>query len=180
MRMSGSIVGALLLVSVLAGGFSQRAVAQESPTQSCSMAFEATVGVGPNTGLALTGDLVFEIAPDGQIPQGWLIPDSGAPIPVSGQVQGRSIGLLFQVGEDQAIFGTGVAGGDLSQCDGTWDGDLGGPFAGPASGDLGDWRRKGKPGKGVIQITSDGTVIDESGDVVVDGGCIDDPAACVD
>lgn len=177
MRSVAAFVGAVALLSmvVLSPG---SGAAQDATMPSCSMGFEATVGTGPNAGLALAGDLVFQVAEDGQVPQGWLIPETGAPVPVTGQVSGRSIGLLFDLGEGGVLFGTGIADDDLMACDGLWEGDLGGPFAGPNPGDLGDWR-KGKPGRGVLNITADGTVLDEAGEVVLDGGCIDDPAACV-
>lgn len=152
--------------------------AQDAPVPSCSMRFEATVGAGPNAGLVLIGNLVFEVSDDGQLPQGWLIPDTGAPIPVSGQITGRSIGLLFDLGDENVIFGTGIADGNLMECAGSWDGELGGPFAGPDTGDLGDWKVKGRPRPGTLNITADGTVLDDAGEVVLDGGCIDDPAAC--
>lgn len=178
MRSVGTFVGVVALISKLLL-FPASGTAQDSMVQSCTLPFEATVGTGPNAGFAMSGDLVFEIAEDGQVPQGWLIRETDAAVPVTGQITGRSIGLIFDLGDGGVLFGTGIADGEMMACDGLWEGDLGGPFAGPESGDLGDWRRKGKPGKGLLQITEDGTVINEEGEVALDDGCIDDPTACV-
>lgn len=101
---------------------------------NCSSHFEATVRQGPNTGLALVGELGMTIDQLGRV-QGALATENGDAIAVSGQVNQQAINLVFTVGEQQYVFGTGTGTQPIYTCDGM----LGGPFAGPQPGDMGDW-----------------------------------------
>jgi hypothetical protein len=126
-------------------------VFQASPSvaDTCTFGFEATVRVGPNTGKTVGGILTVEIDEQGSL-TGSLISNSLLPpdeetLAVVGQVTGRAINLAVQLqkSEDettagQALLGTGTAAFPISsatQCGGA----MGGTFAGPAAGDIGDW-----------------------------------------
>ncbi len=101
---------------------------------SCTSPFEATVRQGPDLGLTLTGQLGMTIDSLGQL-RGALTTEGGDAIAVSGQVNQQAINLVFTVGEEQYVFGTGTGTAPIYSCTGT----MGGPFAGPQPGDLGDW-----------------------------------------
>lgn len=141
------------------------------PPIVCRSNFEATVHQGPSAGLTLTGILSIIVKDDGAL-DGQLTLADGSQVATVGQANGRAINLMLTTPDGQPIFGVGTAAQPISQCDGV----LGGPFVGPQSGDSGDWviepsqddsgsgatdqssteaaaqeRRKGKPGKGVIQ-----------------------------
>lgn len=126
-------------------------VFQASPSvaDTCTFDFEATVRVGPNTGKTVGGTLTVEIDEHGAL-TGSLINNSllaidEDPIAVVGQVTGRAISLALQLQKSesettagQALLGTGVAAfpiASATQCGGA----MGGTFAGPAAGDIGDW-----------------------------------------
>lgn len=127
-------------------------VFQASPSvaDTCTFDFEATVRVGPNTGKTVGGILTAEIDEHGSL-SGSLISnslfatDEDQPIAVVGQVTGRAINLALQLqkSEDEttagrALLGTGTAAFPISaatQCGGA----MGGTFAGPDAGDIGDW-----------------------------------------
>lgn len=122
------------------------ALAQEQPAESvsCSLPFRATVNVGPSQGTVLEGDLIFDVDMTGDL-QGQLEMEDATAIPVFGQVVGRAISLIFELepgSEDSAgsyIYGTGTTRNPIledPQC-GTV---LGGTFAGPEEGDMGDWK----------------------------------------
>ena len=84
--------------------------------------------------MTLTGQLGMTIYPLGQV-RGSLATATGDAIAVSGQVNQQAINLVFTVGKEQYVFGTGTGTRPIYTCDGT----MGGPFAGPQPGDLGDW-----------------------------------------
>jgi hypothetical protein len=126
-------------------------VFQASPSvaDTCTFDFEATVRVGPNTGKTVGGILTVEIDEHGSL-SGSLISNSllateEDPIAVVGQVNGRAINLALQLQKSesettagQALLGTGTAAFPISsatQCGGA----MGGTFAGPNAGDIGDW-----------------------------------------
>jgi hypothetical protein len=126
----------LLMVLILA------ACGQATPaatTATCTSEFEATIHQGPNAGLSLVGELTLEVQPSGSL-TGMLILDDGSQVKAVGQTEGRAINLMFDLGNDQQIFGVGTSEYDIRECKGV----LGGPFSGPLPGDIGDWR--GKPG----------------------------------
>ena len=138
---SASLMIAALVLPLLFPGFAAAARAQGSP--ACSIDFEAAVRQGPSMGTALNGKLSFDIADDGSL-MGNLVTTDNKTIPVVGQVNNRAISLGFElqkVGEQTEgmyIFGTGLAWLPIapeSQCGAI----MGGTFAGPMPGDLGDW-----------------------------------------
>jgi hypothetical protein len=105
----------------------------------CLIEFEATVRQGPSTGVALIGTFDFEVDEEGVL-YGKLLQASGGEILAAGQVIGRAIHLVFDLGEDQTVFGVGTAKTRITNE--TCGLALGGPFVGPAAGDAGDWLAK--------------------------------------
>ena len=127
-------------------------VFQASPSvaDTCTFDFEATVRVGPNTGKTVGGILTVEIDEHGSlsgslISNSLLAPDEDQTLAVVGQVNGRAINLALQLQKSesattagQVLLGTGTAAfpiASATQCGGA----MGGTFAGPAAGDIGDW-----------------------------------------
>jgi len=127
-------------------------VFQASPSvaDTCTFDFEATVRVGPNTGKTVGGILTVEIDEHGSlsgslISNSLLAPDEDQTLAVVGQVNGRAINLALQLQKSesattagQVLLGTGTAAFPISsatQC----GGGMGGTFAGPNAGDIGDW-----------------------------------------
>jgi hypothetical protein len=98
--------------------------------------FDATVRIGPNAGSAYVGMLNLAVEPDGRVDQGRFSLVDGTALPVVGQIQGRSLGLLFELGEGRNLYGVGSAAAGIEEQFGD---SLGGPFAGPNPGDIGDW-----------------------------------------
>jgi hypothetical protein len=107
-------------------------VAQDA--NDCTIPFTATVRQGPDEGLVLSGDLHLTWDATGAA-MGELT-TADATLMVGGQITGRAVNLIIQQGEDGWIFGVGTA---LNTFDQDCGGVLGGPFSGPAEGDLGDW-----------------------------------------
>jgi hypothetical protein len=105
-----------------------------SVNRQCRFDFEAKVIQGPDLGTALIGNLALEINPTGGI-SGVLVGKDGTQVNVVGQATGRAVNLAFEVGNNLTIFGVGTARREMTGCGGV----LGGPFAGPRPGDLGDW-----------------------------------------
>ncbi len=105
-----------------------------SPTATCVVAFEATVQQGPDTGLALIGDLTLTTDATGAV-TGTLVQADGTEVNATGQVNGRAIHLVFALGNDQYVFGVGSLQYPFQECRGA----IGGPFTGPQPGDSGDW-----------------------------------------
>ena len=109
---------------------------------------------GPSAPLSLAGALTLQIDPSGSV-TGQLTSDvvsadgadvsavlPAAPIPVVGQINGRSVNLVFELAEDKHVFGSGSSTTDLSGCEGPIDGSVGGAAVGPEEGDRGDWLGK--------------------------------------
>lgn len=139
------VVAAALVLALLAGALTR---AQDSDiVLTCSMGFEAAVRQGPSAGVVLLGELSFAVERSGVLTGEFALED-GQTIPVVGQVTGRLIGLVFDLGQEQYVWGTGMGLNPIVSED--CGGALGGTFAGPADGDLGDWKPKGKPGKGIL------------------------------
>lgn len=91
--------------------------------------------------MALRGVLDFAVDEGGGL-HGALMQDDGSQIAAAGQVDGLAIHLVFDLGEEQTVFGVGTARAAITND--TCGLALGGPFAGPAPGDMGDWlARKG-------------------------------------
>lgn len=118
----------------------------------CDVGFEATIRQGPSAETTLLGDLEFDLDDTGSLIGQFLVED-GTQILIAGQVVGHSISMIFDLGDERYIYGVGVSLRDVRSDD--CGGPMGGPFVGPGEGDSGDWRGKGKPGRGVIQITDD-------------------------
>jgi hypothetical protein len=163
-------VGAL---GILGGG---AAFGQESDQTASicqiSMGFEAAVRIGPSAGTVLDGMLTLDMSEDGAIDRGSFVLADGAEIPVVGQISGRAISLLFDLGDGAFVAGTGLAQDDLERCPEVIDGFVGGPLAGPGEGDLGDWR-KGKPGRGVLNLGTDPDSNDEIDVIVTEESSVD-------
>jgi hypothetical protein len=100
----------------------------------CSGDFEATVYQGPSAGLSLIGPLSLQVDATGNL-TGALTASDGTLVEVTGQAIGRSINLVFNLGQDKRIFGVGSLENDIRGCKGV----AGGPFTGPKPGDSGDW-----------------------------------------
>lgn len=116
-------------------------------TINCSSDFEATVYQGPSQGLALIGKLTFNLDSTGDL-RGWLRTDDGQELKVVGQAHGRAISLMFNVGSQQYVFGTGTGEYAIHSCSGVW----GGGFTGPTPGDSGDWLTRSGDGVPVEPI----------------------------
>ena len=96
--------------------------------------FEATVHTGPSEGLSVEGELELEVDEDGRA-EGSVTQSNGESVETSGQVNGRSIDLVFELGGGERLYGSGAATSDIVDT----DDEFGGPLAGPEPGDLGDW-----------------------------------------
>ena len=124
----------------------------------CTMAFEVTVHEGPSAGLILAGILNFSIDENSAL-TGTLTREDGpimnssmemgdSSLPVTGQVNGQGVNLLFVLNEDLALAGIGTSSVDLRQCAEADDFFVLGPAVGPQAGDQGDWRGRGGRGGG--------------------------------
>jgi hypothetical protein len=102
----------------------------------CLIDFEATVRQGPSSGVALRGIFDFKVDEAGTL-YGKLMQENGGEILAAGQVNGRAIHLVFELGGEQLVFGVGTAKARITND--TCGLALGGPFVGPAPGDAGDW-----------------------------------------
>ncbi len=123
---------------------------QQQQSQVCMRQFEMTVRQGPSAGLQLAGTLVLNVEPSGSINKGSLVLESGGEVRVTGQVTGRAINLLFDIGDGRLLFGVGTLENYISLCTGA----MGGPLVGPRPGDLGDWAAS----DGQIIIDSQGRI----------------------
>jgi|GEM_PF-6167339 len=105
----------------------------------CPIAFEATVHQGPNAEkLSLTGTLhLIRKGNEGEV-DGFLRLETGFEVPVFGQINGRAANLLFDLGNDVFIVGTGTMLQSLSD-EGCLNLKGGGVFAGPHPADVGSW-----------------------------------------
>jgi hypothetical protein len=110
------------------------APAQAAPLTNLKAHFTATVLQGPDRGTTLTGTLQLRVVATGAI-SGTLTPTVGTALPVTGQLNGRLIGLYFNLAAGKNIFGTGVVGYDRFQKRTV----LGGTFAGPSDTSTGVW-----------------------------------------
>ncbi len=130
LRLSLAGLSLLALVGVLAA--SPTVARAGAAGTECQGAFQATVTSGSDTGLSLRGDLAFTIAPSGSL-SGTLDEENGegSGVPVSGGVSGGTITLVFALGGDSQISGSGPFAG----CSGTGAGTL----RGPAPNDQGNW-----------------------------------------
>jgi hypothetical protein len=112
-------------------------------TDTCTWKFEATVRVGPNTGTSFAGTLTVEIDKHGAL-SGPLTTTDDQAIPMVGQVTGRAINLAFELQKPEGetpgryLFGTGTAWTPIASAI-QYGGVMGGTFAGPDEGNIGDW-----------------------------------------
>jgi hypothetical protein len=132
MRSSQVIIVSLVVLILALTGCSAASSAAE--TIKCTGNFEATVYQGPSAGLSLVGPLALEVDATGNL-TGALTTSNGTFVQVSGQAIGRSINLVFDLGQDKHIFGVGSLENNMGECQGVG----GGPFTGPEPGDSGDW-----------------------------------------
>jgi hypothetical protein len=108
--------------------------AQDTPdTYTCTGDFEAGIYSGPDKGMMLNGKLELNVSAGKAT--GTLTSADGQQTPVSGQIGGQAINLVFKLGEKRYLFGVGTSVSDFSECGGA----AGGPLVGPAPGDSGDW-----------------------------------------
>jgi hypothetical protein len=143
--LAAGLAGALGAAAVGPG----RAAAQDAADGEdavCLLPFEAKVRSGPNAGYETTGHLAFRLTPDGAIDRGVLVEEDGNEVEVVGQAVGRAITLIFAVQDGRYLFGTGGSTETIADvCAASAAGlyaevpALGGPFAGPEAGDIGDW-----------------------------------------
>ena len=122
---------AALVLSAFAGTAAGGSAAP-APEQ-CRGDFEATVRVGPDHGLSLRGVLRVRVAPSGAITAS-ITRKSGAPVRVSGQATGRAISFTIALGTNRVLYGSGAGTFPIAMC----KGELGGVFAGPRPGDVGE------------------------------------------
>lgn len=132
------LVFALALIGVAAGYFTPTRAAE---VKKCQYVFEAEVRTGPSAGAKVEGTLSLEVDETGAA-VGFVQTLDGE-VPVFGQVMGRALNMTFELAPGDAktyptlIYGTGSARNPITGEDcGKY---LGGTFAGPALGDLGDW-----------------------------------------
>lgn len=103
-----------------------------NPSNVLALAFVGKVVEGPDTGVTLAGPIVL----DKSTLKGTLSLATGAVIPVSAQVNGDDIKVVFNLGNGVQIIGTG----ELTENPANGlDKGFKGPFSGPASGDEGKW-----------------------------------------
>src|SRR4051812_27685618 len=74
---------------------------------TCSTDFEATVYQGPSKGTKLAGDFDLRISSIGEL-SGMLHTGDNKDVKVTGQANGHAINLVFNVGDQQYIFGSGA------------------------------------------------------------------------
>jgi len=96
--------------------------------------FSADVRSGPDIGLSLWGELRTRAAKSGEI-TGSLFPGGGGrPVPVSGQITGRTVNLAFHLPGGRLMSGTGTLPVGNRKTP-----RLVGTLTGPRPGDRGDW-----------------------------------------
>ncbi len=129
---------ALALTAITAGYASPTHAAD---VKKCQYVFEAEVRTGPSAGAKVEGTLTLEIDQTGAA-VGFVQTLDGE-VPVFGQVTGRALNMTLELAPGDAkthptlMYGTGSARNPITGEDcGKY---LGGTFAGPALGDLGDW-----------------------------------------
>lgn len=156
-----AFVGTLLILGMLVAGFlvQSQGAARAQADMSCTLHdFVAAVRSGPNAGWTVAGDLNLTIATDGSV-SGTVTSaaDASTLATVVGQITGHAVNLAFDLGKaadtaangehEYYMYGSGTMVNAPSDC----AGPMGGVFAGPQPGDIGDWdictdyRRPGTP-----------------------------------
>jgi hypothetical protein len=124
-----ALAALLLVVAGLTTALGRSAAASAPQTDNpitLTSTFTATVLQGPVLGPALSGTLRLQIGTHGSL-TGMLVRKAHPPIKVVGQIKGQLIGLFFNLGKGQNIFGTGVIGYDSLQQRNVMDGTFNGP-----------------------------------------------------
>src|SRR3954471_8700775 len=93
---------------------------------TCTTNFEATVYQGPSAGTKLTGDFNLRISSIGEL-SGVLHTADDKDVTVTGQANGHALNLVFNVGDQQYIFGSGAAQLPVYECASVWGGGFTGP-----------------------------------------------------
>ena len=123
-------VAILLVTLVGAGQFSTSA----QTTIECAGPFEASIYQGPDADTSFHGTLALTIEESGSTTGTFTLGD-GTAVNVTGQIMGRAVSLVFDMGNDDFIFGTGASLNSFDGCN-TY---AGGPLVGPSGGSSGDW-----------------------------------------
>lgn len=100
--------------------------------------FHAAVRQGPSAGTEYLGFLALNVDESGAATGGFMTTEEAA-IPVTGQITGQAVSLLFTPAEDTHIYGVGVTDQPLVGLHGYSPVAMGGPLVGPGDGDAGDW-----------------------------------------
>lgn len=100
--------------------------------------FHAAVRQGPSAGTEYLGFLALNVDESGAATGGFLTTEDAA-IPVTGQITGQAVSLLFTPAEDTYLYGVGVTDQPLVGLHGYTAIAMGGPLVGPGDGDSGDW-----------------------------------------
>jgi hypothetical protein len=124
------------------------ALAQEAQGQVCTLAFVATVRMGPSQGQKVTsgstqpgqlqGQLRFSLTKSGKLDQATLTLPDGTTQPVVGQATGHALQLRIAFDGNTALVAMGVGEREIAECAGAIDGTT----AGPQAGDLGEWHAR--------------------------------------
>ncbi|MFN8593711.1 MAG: hypothetical protein U0031_19795 [Thermomicrobiales bacterium] len=127
--------------------FAPRAVpaARAAAGEVCTLAFVASVRLGPSTAPAVIvdgqrpgevrGELRFSLDNSGNLEDAALVLDSGEELPVVGQATGYALNARIEVAPRVAMVVVGVGEQEIAACQGAIDGVV----TGPEPGDLGDW-----------------------------------------
>jgi hypothetical protein len=136
----GALAGGGLLGAL---GLKRAPILAQTPT--CTLAFVATVRLGPSTEPPLAGgagrpgelrgELSFSLAETGRLEAGSLRLADGTRLPVVGQATGHALQVRIALGPRQAVVALGVGEQEVAACQGAVDGTA----TGPQVGDLGDW-----------------------------------------
>lgn len=127
-----------------AAGFGGRAAVAAAQSQTCTLAFNGAIRLGPSaseliaggkTAGALAAQLTFGIDARGTLSQGRLQLADGTSFPFVGQATGRALNARVDFGNGLVLVAVGTADQDVTACQGKIDGLL----TGPQTGDLGDW-----------------------------------------
>ncbi len=124
---------------------------QAAQRDSCTLAFVATVRVGPDINQNMTnggrpgelrGNLTFSLSNSGDLQDAALLLADNTSFPVVGQATGHSLQLRVDLGDQLALVAVGVGEQEIAACSGAIDGLI----TGPSVGDIGDWHAAGQPG----------------------------------
>lgn len=134
-----SMVGATAATELRAAGTSDVAPA----TLLVLDDFTAAVYHGPDAGFSLSGRLALRHNRAGLL-AGQVVPPHASAVPVSGQLTGLAINLVFYLGHGKHFFGVGTFGKDAGD-----KGEfVGGLLVGPNTADGGDWSADDDLGSG--------------------------------